>query len=146
MITNWSLVALWVRWTILCFRTGPQCSKMISVFCLLSPSLDSTIGFTQNAYDVLENAGFINVTVAVLEGFLDREVVITLQTTDGTAVSVREWWLFFRIAVVCVCVRDENGKKFLSMVYAVMIIITLMKLYMQLDYQECEFCSSLAKS
>ena len=52
--------------------------------------LDSTIGFTQDAYEVIEDAGFVTVTVAVSDGILDREVVITLETSDGTAVSVRE--------------------------------------------------------
>ena len=57
--------------------------------------LEVRIGFTQDAYDVTEDAGFAIVIVEILNGTLasEREVIITLQTRDGTAVSDREWWL-----------------------------------------------------
>ena len=45
-----------------------------------------TIGLNTVAYFVLEDAGSVNVTVSILNGTLDRNVVVTLSTeSDGTA-------------------------------------------------------------
>ena len=46
---------------------------------------DVTVGFTQDAYDVPEGIGFLNVTVEVV-GTLGRAVTVSLTTQDGTAV------------------------------------------------------------
>ena len=43
-----------------------------------------TIGFDSATYSVTEGAGSVTVTVSV-QGFLERAVVVTLSTMDGTA-------------------------------------------------------------
>ena len=45
-----------------------------------------TIGFDPAAYEVDEEAGIVFVSVAVLDGALNTDVVIRLNTSDGTAV------------------------------------------------------------
>ena len=46
-----------------------------------------TFGFDATQYNVLENATFVNVTIRqVRGGSLNRNVLITLQTRDGTAI------------------------------------------------------------
>ena len=45
-----------------------------------------TIGFNKTAYSVSEDAGSVNVTVSVQAGTLDRDVVVTLLSINGTAV------------------------------------------------------------
>ena len=44
------------------------------------------IGFDPDAYEVDEEEGIVFVTVAVLDGSLNTDVVIRLNTSDGTAV------------------------------------------------------------
>ena len=44
-----------------------------------------TIGFTNAAYSVYEDAGSVSVTVSVQTGNLDRNVIVTLSTVNGTA-------------------------------------------------------------
>ena len=46
----------------------------------------AVIGFEMHAYDVIESVGIVTVTVGVVQGSLGRDIVITLQTSDGTAV------------------------------------------------------------
>ena len=43
-----------------------------------------SIGFDQSAYDIFENERLVNVTI-VLNGLISRDVVVTLNTRDGTA-------------------------------------------------------------
>ena len=46
-----------------------------------------TFGFDQAQYSVLENASFVTVTIRQISGgALDRNVFITLETGDGTAI------------------------------------------------------------
>lgn len=56
-----------------------QCTKY---FC----SLGATIGFGDETYDVIESAGVVSVDVRVSQGDLGRDVIVSLQTDDGTAV------------------------------------------------------------
>ena len=49
-----------------------------------SSSAAVTIGFTTTTYNVTEG-GSASVSVSVLSGTLARDVVVTLQTVDGTA-------------------------------------------------------------
>ena len=49
-----------------------------------SSSAAVTIGFTTTTYNVTEG-GSASVSVSVLSGTLARDVVVTLQTEDGTA-------------------------------------------------------------
>ena len=44
-----------------------------------------TIGFNETTYSVSEDAGSANVTLTVQTGTLDRDVIVTLSTTRGTA-------------------------------------------------------------
>ena len=65
--------------------------------CLLplhnsSSSTAVTIGFTTTTYNVTE-FGSASVSVSVLSGTLARDVVVTLQTEDGTATG--------RAVVIC---------------------------------------------
>ena len=46
----------------------------------------AVIGFDMQTYDVIESVRFVTVTVRVVRGSLGRDVVVTLQTSDGTAV------------------------------------------------------------
>ena len=45
-----------------------------------------TIRFNRTAYFVSEDAGSVSVTVSVQTGTLDRDVILTLSTVNGTAV------------------------------------------------------------
>ena len=45
-----------------------------------------TIGFNRTAYFVSEDAGSVSVTVSVQTGTLDRDIILTLSTVNGTAV------------------------------------------------------------
>ena len=44
-----------------------------------------TIGFSWTAYSMNENAGSVSVTVSVQTGTLDRDVIVTLSTINGSA-------------------------------------------------------------
>jgi len=44
-----------------------------------------TVGFGRTAYSVSEDADSVSVTVSVQAGTLDRDVVVTLSTVNGTA-------------------------------------------------------------
>ena len=47
--------------------------------------LGVTIGFSPTTYTVSEGVGSVSVAVSLLNGILARNVVVTLQTLDGTA-------------------------------------------------------------
>ena len=49
--------------------------------------LGVTIGFSPTTYTVSEDVGNISVTVSLRNGILARDVVVTLQTLDITAMS-----------------------------------------------------------
>ena len=49
------------------------------------PSAVITIGFDPVTYSVLEDAGSVNVTVSILNGTLERNVVVTLLVPGGIA-------------------------------------------------------------
>ena len=62
-----------------------------SLHCVLplhnsSSSTAVTIGFTTTTYNVTEGGSAI-VSVSVLSGTLARDVIVTLQTVDGTAIG-----------------------------------------------------------
>ena len=44
-----------------------------------------TIGFPETAHSVSEGASSVSVTLSVQNGPLDREVIVTLSTVNGTA-------------------------------------------------------------
>ena len=44
-----------------------------------------TIGLNRTVYSVSEDAGSVSVTLSVQNGTLDRDVIVTLSTTNGTA-------------------------------------------------------------
>ena len=46
----------------------------------------AVIGFDMLAYHVIESVGFVTVTVRLVQGSLGRDITVTLQTSDGTAV------------------------------------------------------------
>ena len=49
--------------------------------------LGVTIGFSPTTYSVSEDVGTVSVAVSLRNGILDRDVVVTLQTLDGTAMG-----------------------------------------------------------
>ena len=59
------------------------CKHQCNVFTLIT--LVVTIGFNETAYSVSEDAGSANVTLSVQTGTLDRNVIVTLSTINGTA-------------------------------------------------------------
>ena len=46
-----------------------------------------TIGFNPTTYTVSEDVGSVNVAVSLRSGILARDVIVTLQTLDGTAMG-----------------------------------------------------------
>ena len=44
-----------------------------------------TIGFSKADYSVSEDVGSVSVTVSIQNGALDRDVIVTLSTINGTA-------------------------------------------------------------
>ena len=59
------------------------CKYQCNVFSFTT--LVVTIGFNETAYSVSEDAGNVSVTLFVETGTLDRDVIVTLSTTRGTA-------------------------------------------------------------
>ena len=58
-----------------------------------------TIGFEQPQYSVTEGSdASVEVCAVVLDGTLEREVIVTFFTTDGTATSVGQHNI-----ILCVC-------------------------------------------
>ena len=51
------------------------------------PELGVTIGFSTTSYTVSEDEGSVSVAVFLRNGILARDVVVTLQTLDGAAMS-----------------------------------------------------------
>ena len=49
---------------------------------------DATIGFLNTAYSVNENDGVVALEVGVLDGFLEREVVVLFSTSDNNAAGI----------------------------------------------------------
>jgi len=45
-----------------------------------------TVGFNPTTYAVREDAGNVSVTLSVLAGTLDRDVIVTLTTISSTAI------------------------------------------------------------
>lgn len=54
------------------------------------PSTGVTIGFQQTEYTVAESSGAVTLTVALMEGSLQRNVTITFRTSRATATPTRE--------------------------------------------------------
>ena len=49
--------------------------------------LEVTIGLSPTTYTVSEDAGSVSVAVSVQNGILARDVIVTLETLNGTAMS-----------------------------------------------------------
>lgn len=52
----------------------------------LSLHVEVIIGFDRLEYDIPENMGPVNVTVRIIEGSIAKDVVVIINTGDGTAV------------------------------------------------------------
>ena len=65
------------------------CTMLVEILLVFfdSPFSGITIGFNQTAYSVNEGAGSVNTTVSILDGTLDRNVFVTVFTSDATASS-----------------------------------------------------------
>ena len=50
-------------------------------------NLGVTIGFSPTTYTVSEDVGSVSVAISLLNGILARDVVVTMQTLDGTAMG-----------------------------------------------------------
>ena len=50
-----------------------------------------TIGFNRTAYSLIEDAGSISITLSVQNETLDRDVIVTLSTINGTAMCEFEF-------------------------------------------------------
>ena len=61
--------------------------------------LGVTIGFSPTTYTVSEDVASVSVAVSLRNGILARDVVVTLQTLDGTAIG----GLLFRYGVHGAC-------------------------------------------
>ena len=59
------------------------CKHQYNVFTLTTSVV--TIGFNETAYSVSEDAGNVSITLSVQTGILDRNVIVTLSTINGTA-------------------------------------------------------------
>ena len=59
------------------------CKDQYNVFTFSTSVI--TIGFNETAYSVSEDAGSISITLSVQTGILDRNVIVTLSTINGTA-------------------------------------------------------------
>ena len=59
----------------------------ISIIHFTFTTLVVTIGFSSTAYTVIEDAASVSVTVSIQSGALNRDVIVTLSTINGTAMS-----------------------------------------------------------
>lgn len=57
---------------------------MLKVIHVFFSFVEVIIGFDQSVYDIIENERLVNVTI-VLNGLISRDVVVILNTRDGTA-------------------------------------------------------------
>ena len=60
------------------------CKHKCSLFTFTTSVV--TIGFNKTAYSVSEDGGSVTITLSVQIGALDRDVVVTLSSINGTAV------------------------------------------------------------
>ena len=58
-----------------------------TVMTILPLQLGVTIGFSPTIYTMSEDVGSVSVAVSLQNGILARDVVVTLQTLDGTAMG-----------------------------------------------------------
>ena len=49
--------------------------------------IDATIGFINSPYSVIENEKQVVIQVGVIEGSLQREVVVSFSTSDSAAIG-----------------------------------------------------------
>ena len=66
---------------------GIAYSRYIVVSKTFPPQSGVTIGFSTATYTVSEGVGSVSVAVFLRHGILARDVVVTLQTLDGTAMG-----------------------------------------------------------
>ena len=59
------------------------CNSMCNLFTLTTSVV--TIGFNKTAYSVSEDAGSVSITLSVQIRALDRDVIVTLSSMNGTA-------------------------------------------------------------
>ena len=57
----------------------------MSVIRIMFTTSVLTIRFNKAAYSVSEDAGNVSITLSVQNGVLDRDVIVTLSTVNGTA-------------------------------------------------------------
>ena len=57
----------------------------MSVIRIMFTTSVLTIGFNKAAYSVSEDADSVSITLSVQNGVLDRDVIVTLSTVNGTA-------------------------------------------------------------
>ena len=71
-----------------------------------------TIGFNKTAYSVSEDAGSVSVTLSVQTGGLDRDVIVTLSTVNGTALCKIKYETQSHLAFIsttsCICIAGEE--------------------------------------
>ena len=68
---------------------------MFEYIRLYSPSLGTVvrIGFNPTTYSVHEDQGSVSVAASLISGILARDVIVSLQTLNGTAVGKLDSWL-----------------------------------------------------
>ena len=59
----------------------------MSVIYIIINLTDVTIGFLNPSYSVFENGSQVIIQVGVLDGSLQRNVIVTLSTSDLTAIG-----------------------------------------------------------
>ena len=63
------------------------CLSMTVLDCILPPSSGVTIGFNPTTYSVHEDQSSVNVAVFLMSGILARDVIVSLETLNGTAIG-----------------------------------------------------------
>ena len=73
------------QWSTLCMKTNSYV-----LICNITHfiSLDVTIGFDPSTYSVNEASMTVKVCARILDGSLQRDAVVTLSTSDGTATGL----------------------------------------------------------
>ena len=77
-------------------------SIKVNVYYTNTISLDVTIGFDPSTYSVNEASMTVQVCARILDGSLQRDAVVTLSTSDGTATGLllalpRSLYLFYNV-------------------------------------------------
>ena len=67
----------------------------MSVIRIMFTTSVFTIGFNKTTYSVSEDAGNVTITLSVQSEVLDRDVIVTVSTVNGTAMceSLKPQWI-----------------------------------------------------